>query len=238
MGKSSIETSFGARLRSLENAAEILSLWPDYNPSSPDIKLSALKAFIDTVITANNEESTAKAQYTAAAGERQKFYSAKGSSMTFLLSSIRGAVEELYGRGSAEAKASISIIAKMRAAKLITLPKDPANPDAEHTVSQSQLSFGSKAQYFADLVTTLGTFNNYTSARAETSLPALQQMVTNVRTANNTVAQSIGGLKLSKTSRNEIYLQMEVLGQRIKDNAKNTWTVKSSQYKTLVALGI
>ena len=237
MGKS-IETSFGARLRSLENAAQILRLWPDYNPASADIKLPALKAFITSVIAANNLETTSKAQYTTSVGERRKFYSEKGSSMTFLLSSIRGAVEELYGRGSAEAKAAISIIAKMRATKLVTLPKDPANPDAAQTVSQSQQSFGSKAQYFADLVTTLGTFNNYTSARTETSLPALQQMVDDVRTANNMVAQNIGSLKLSRTTRNELYEKMEVLGQKIKDNAKNTWTVKSSQYKTLVALGI
>jgi len=31
---------------------------------------------------------------------------------------------------------------------------------------------------------------------------------------------------------------MKDLGDAIKDNAKNTWTVRSSQYKTLVGLGI
>lgn len=232
------ENSFGARLRALENATEILSLWPDYAPAAADIKIPNLKAFIASVVIANQTETVSQALYKKQVAKRQALYSGKSNSLTSHLSQIRGAVSELYGRRSAELQSVASIISILRETRLIVLPKDPANPDLEKTVSQSQQSFGSRAQYFDDLVTTLSTFNGYTSAKPETQLGPLQLMIQQIREANNEVAACIGSLQSTRSSRTGLYNQMVALGERIKDNAKSTWSVSSSQYKTLVALGI
>lgn len=235
---SKFETSFGARLRKFEDAIQYIQNWPVYTPSRPEIAIAELQALVQSIKNANNKETDIQLHYQEAVAVRTALFSKGAQSLEKLMSSIRFNVNFLYGRQSPQAESIGSIIRRFRSSRLIKLPADPANPDAEKTISQSQRSYGSRTQFFADIVTTLKSSPNYSSDNAALTLAALEQKLADLTTASNNVASQLQKIASIRKERLIQYEQMAKAARLIKDYAAAQYGNRSTEYRSVMALGL
>ena len=235
---SKFETSFGARLRKFEDAIAFIQNWQDYTPDRPEIELANLTAFIAAIKTANTSETETEATYKAAVANRSELFNKNPRSVEKLITPIKAAVSYKFGRNSENTKNVAGIIRSFRASKLIKLPADPANPDKKNSVSQSQRSYGSRTQFFADMVDTISTYPGYTSSNPLLTLDALQQKKQELTTANDAVASNLEKISASRLSRIQAYDKMKALADTLKDYAIAHYGNSSREYKSLTGLGI
>ena len=234
---SKAETSFGARLRKLQDATEYIKTWAGYAPPRLQETLPQLEAFIQTIKSSNDAETDRQARYSRQVSLRQQLFTGEGG-VKKLLTQIRGAVDAQYGRTSHEAQQVGAIIKVMRKSKLVKLPADPANPGVEKTVSQSEKSYGSQTQYFSDLVTTLAGFGDYASTTKAITLLALQALLVKLTEANNAVATQLQQMSSQRKDRRALYLELNDRMKRMKAYTRSQYGTKSAEYLALRGLKI
>lgn len=233
---SKAETSFGARLRKLQDATEFIKTWEGYAPPRTKETLAELQVLIQIIAAGNEAETDRQAKYSREVSLRQQLFTGEAGSVTKMLTLIRGAVDAQYGRTSHEAQQVGAIIKVMRKSKLVKLPADPTQPEAEKTVSQSEKSFGSQTQYFSDLVTTLGSFGDYASSTKGITLVALQAFVVKLTEANNAVAARLEQMRARRNERQALYADLQDRCVRIKAYTRSQYGNQSAEYKALQAL--
>lgn len=235
---SKFEKSFGARLRKFEDAVQYVQNWPGYAPDRPEISIDSLKELVTTIKQANEQETGTQAQYTAAVAARSELFNKGGSSVEKLLAPLKAAVTFKYGRQSSQAESVAAIIRSYRSSELIKLPPDPANPDKQKTISQSQRSYGSRTQFFSDIITTLDSYADFTSTNPELKITALQQKLQQLTSANDNVAVQLQKIAGTRQDRVKQYQQMATTAALLKDYASSQYGNRSPRYKSLTALGI
>jgi hypothetical protein len=235
---SKFETSFGARLRKFEDAIQFISNWPGYNPARPEIQLTVLQQMVQNIKQANEQQTQAELQYQTAVAARSQLFNKGPKSVEKLMAPIKANVNFLFGRDSGEAQNIGGIIRAFRSSALIKLPGDPASAEAQKTVSQSQRSYGSRTKFFADIVATLVAMGNYNSSNPDVDLPALQQKLTTLTTVNDAVATQIQRMATYRTSRQQVYDQMTLALQLIKDYAASKYGNRSAEYKSIMSLKV
>jgi hypothetical protein len=232
------EKSFGARLRKFQDAVQYAQNWEGYNPPRPQESIAELTQLVEKVITENQNETTSFAGYSEAVLTRKYLFTTRPGSIDKILVNIRGAVVAQYGKRTPQEKAIAALITTMRKTGIIKPPADPANPDAAKGVSQSEQSFGSKTQYFSDIVTTIATMADYTTSNPDLALSALQARVQQLHNANNAVADHLQLLRNSRTLRTANYNDLADRMTRMKAYTKSQYGIRSAEYKALMSLGI
>lgn len=235
---SKFETSFGARLRKFQDAVQYIQQWPVYAPEREEISIANLTALIQNIQKANEKETQMQVQHSAAVATRSGLFNDGPYSVEKLLAPLKAAVTLKYGRLSSQAAEVAAIIRSYRTTQLIKLPADPADPEKQKTISQSQRSYGSRTQFFADIVTTLGGFNGYSSSNPELTVNSLQQKLQAINTANDSVAASLQKVAAMRQDRLQQYQQMATCATLMKDYAASQYGNRSPQYKSLTALGL
>lgn len=232
---SNSETTFGARLNNAQTLATHLQSFKAYVSQTPDQSIANVQALITGIKAQNTTTAGNKQDYSATVDLRQKLFNKNSDSLIKLLSPIGSAVRSAFGKTSKEAANTAALITKIRGIKVKKEPKDPT----EETVSQSERSFGSITQTFADIIATLEKFgNNYNPANEQVKLPALLEKLAQLTVANTNVPLAYGKLKQARDERIELYNNLTDITQRIKEAVKSQYTVGSTEYALIKGLKI
>ena len=153
---SNSEVTFGARLNNASTLHTHLLAFKDYAPSNENQTAAALLAAITPIKAQNSKTAGDKQAYSSAVEKRQKLFKKDPDSLLKLLSPLGAAVRSIFTKTSKEAADIAAMIVRIRGVKI---KKDKAEPTAE-SVSQSEKSFGSMTQTFADIIATCFQYCN------------------------------------------------------------------------------
>lgn len=225
------ETSFGARLLKAQNLATFITSFNNYTPPREEESVVNFNNLLNSVVTLNKDETTNQQNYNTAVAARYNAFREDPDSVFKILAPLRGIIQAQYGKDSLEVKKVATIIAKLRAGKLI---KKPATEDTpEVSVSQSEQSYGSSTQFFSDLVQTLGTFAGYNPSNTALQLGTLQTFLTKLNTLNQSVASSYQTLKNLRNDRRKSYIDLSDRVNRIKAYVKGNYGTQSQEYQLI-----
>jgi hypothetical protein len=115
--------------------------------------------------------------------------------------------------------------------------KDKSEP-TEESVSQSAKSFGSRTENFSDLIATLELMPKYKPANKSLNTAELKVKLGILEQSNTAVTDAFGELKKERDKRNDLFEQMNVLVQGIKDAVIGQYNINSTEYKLIKGLKV
>lgn len=232
---SNSEVTFGARLNNASTIATHLHAFTTYTPPNPNQSAAGLDGVIANIKTQNSTTAGNKQTYSAAVEKRQKLFTKDADSLVKLMSPLGAAVRSIFSKTSKESSDMATMITKIRGEKV---KKDKGEPNAEF-VSQSEKSYGSMTQNFADIIATLQKFGAaYKPANETIKLDSLTAKLDLLTQANTDVATAYGTLKESTDDRNVLYKSLTGLTQGIKDAVKSQYGLKSTEYNLIKGLKV
>jgi len=237
--KSKIESSFGARLRRAEDALKMISGWTHYDPPREEEQFTALTALVSDIRRANDDEAVKHTLYTTAAATRSGVFLNNADSLRKMLARLRGAVEAVFEKNGTIALQVASAIKKLRPSAAAILHADPAHPEEEKTMSQSQLSFGSLAKRFSDLVSNLEQSGGYSSTTPGLTLESLRAKAAELNTVSDDTAQKLSAVIVSRNTRGGLYRDLADRLNHLKAYARTFAGGRNSiEYTSLLKLKI
>ena len=229
------EVTFGARLNNAQTLQTHLQSFKDYTSSNKALLPAALQKLIDETRSQNADVAGETQTYSDAANKRQLLFKKDPKSLEKLMSPIGSEIRSVFGKDSKEAAYITGMINKIRGEKINKSKKEPN----EEFVSQSERSFGSMTQNFADIITTLTKYgSNYSPANKSIQLAALTTFRDTLAQANTAVTTAFGKLKIAIDKRASTYTTLTDTCQRVKDAVKSQYQVNSSEYKLVKGLKI
>ena len=227
---SNSEKTFGSRLFNAEQLAIHLATFVGYIEVIPECKLSEYKNLITQIHNNNNTIASSTSQFSLAVEIRQKLFTKNTDSLNKSLSPISSYVKAKFGKTSKHATEIISLVNKIRGEKTDKLKKD----EEGEFVSQSERSYGSQTQHFADIISTLTNYgSDYAPSNPKISLAELNAQLTALIDANTGVTTSYGQLKPAKDLRTAQYEDLNQRSQKIKDSVKSQYGLQSTEYKLI-----
>ena len=234
--KSPSEQSFGARLRNAQNLLLIVQQFQNYQPVRPEDAMPQFQTLLDSIITTNSTVTTNLQAYNEAVTTRRGIFKDNPDALIKQLSPIRKYVDALYLKNSIQSKQVATLIDKIRSTRTKKITLTSTTP--ENTVSQSEQSYGSLTQGFADLVTTLKTFTNYAPAIPTLKISHLDTYVSQLTVINNNVINTLTTLRFARIERTNHYDDLHDRAQRIKASVVATYGIQSAEYKMISKLSI
>ena len=231
---STSEISFGARLRNAQNLLLVVQQLPNYQPIRPEDGMQPFQTLLDTIVTTNSIVITNLQEYNEAVTIRRGIFKDNPDALLNQLSPIRKYVDALYFKNSIQSKQVATIINRIRSTRAKKIKLTTSTP--ENTVSQSEQSYGSLTQGFADLVTTLKTFPNYAPTIEAFKISNLDNYVQQLTTINNNVINTLTTLRFARIERTNLYTDLHDRAQRIKSSVIATYGIKSAEYKMISKL--
>ncbi len=232
---STSEATFGAKIANAAAIATHLKSFNGYIAPTAETTIANYEALITSIKVENNNTSLKRSEYSMAVETRQKHFVTHPSSIAKLISPISSAVKAKLGKTSKEVNDVAALITKIRGERA-TKPKEG---DTKEKISQSERSYGSMTQNFADIVSTLTALGaNYAPVNELIKLPNLQAKIAEINQANNLVTSTYGGLKVSADQRNTLYETLAERTQRIKESIKSQYGVSSTEYKLIKGLRV
>lgn len=232
---STTEATFGAKLANASTISTQLKSFVGYLAPTADTTIEQYDLLLTTIRTTNADVISKKANYSAAVETRLNHFSKEATSVDKLISPILATVRAKLGKNAKEVSDITAIAVKIRGnnkSKVKTL-------DKEKNISQSEQSYGSKTQNFADIVSILGSLGtNYSPVNDLVKVSNLQAKITAINQANNVVASTYGLLKVSADLRNTQFEQLSEATQRIKESVKSQYGVSSVEYKLIKGLKV
>ncbi|MBL0145386.1 MAG: hypothetical protein IPP48_06140 [Chitinophagaceae bacterium] len=229
------EKTFGSRLLNAEKILTHLTAFTGYNPSTDEQSISNYETLIATIKVQNNEAASKIQAYSAAVDIRQKLFQKNSDSLNKIMTPIGAAIRSAFGKTSKEAADIASLVTKVRG---ISIKKDSKEPNAD-TVSQSERSYGSMTQTFADMIATLENYGaSYNPANDIVKLPQLKDKLITLTSANTAVTVAYGALKEKRDDRSDLYKQLTDITQRIKDAVKSQYGNTSTEYVLIKGLKV
>ncbi len=232
---SNSEVTFGARLNNASTILTHIQAFVGYAPPVPNLLAANLDTVIANIKTQNSTTAGNKQAYSAVVEKRQKLFSKDSDSLVKIMSPLGATVRSIFTKSSKEATDITAMITKIRGEKI---KKDKTEPNAEF-VSQSEKSYGSMTQNFADIIATLQKFGPaYKPANESIKLESLTTKLDLLRQANTDVAVAYGTLKESTDDRNALYKSLSTLIQGIKDAVKSQYSLRSTEYNLIKGLKV
>lgn len=232
---STAEKTFGSRIANAQKLATFLADFPGYTPVSPDYSIAALQTDIDDLSTTNANIVTATTLFTTTTEARQQLFMEAPDSMLRRLTAILAYIKALYGKDSTEADMIGKLVTKTRGEKTAKFKRD----EEGEWVSQSQRSYGSMTQHFADIIGILTTFGAaYAPPQDAIKLPMLNALLALLTDSTNNVNAAYVALKTKKDSRIARYQDLSNKSMRIKDAVKAQYGITSTEHKLIKGLNI
>jgi hypothetical protein len=220
------ERGFGARLANARKILQAIETDGNYQSTNRDLELAQLQLLADQAEADNRQVAEKLGAFIGLVDSRQRLYTKGLGAMLPLLADIRATVRVSIGAESAELRQVASMIRTIRGEKL----RNPRKKEDEESVSQSQRSYGSMVQLFDDLVSYLATLPGYVTTSPNIRVPALQQLVTQLRAANDQVTEAYVLLKTARDKRNDSYQLLRDRISRVKSSVKAQFGADSSLY--------
>jgi hypothetical protein len=232
---STSEATWGAKVANAETLATYLQSFTAYAPPNPQMSVTNYQTAIATAKTLNQNTATALQVWSAAIDARQQIFFKAADSLKKILSPIGATVRASFGKTSKQAADIAAIINKIRGEKIKTQKKDSSG----EFISQSERSYGSITQSFADIITTLqGYGTGYNPINAAITIVALQAKLTAINTANTNVASAYSQLKQKRDNRLASYTDLSQITQKIKDAVKSQYGQVSTEYVLIKGLKV
>lgn len=228
---SSSETTFGAKLRNARDLVQVLTTITGYAELRSEESIVEMNALIAKIDATNSTVNNSLQTYNVASKTRSSIFRTDAHSVLKLLSPIRKYNEAVNGTQDIKTQQIITICNNIRTSKPIVVAATATT--AEHTISQSEQSYGSLTKAFKDLIDTLTTVPNYAPTAAHLKITALQTMQSNLNTLSNTVTQSLTQLKIARNDRNNYYTDLSDRVKRIKANISANFGNSSLEYKMI-----
>lgn len=236
------ENTFGARIANAEAISTHLKSFTGFVAPTTDTSIASIDTLIKSLKTENSGIATKKLAYSTAVDVRAKLFFKTPDSVEKLLSPITAAVKAKLGKTSKPATDIAALTVKIRGEK----KKKDDTPAAEgkeskkkDPVSQSERSYGSMTQHFADIVATVTALDtDYAPVNDTIKVAALTTKIGTIKTANNNVTATYGALKNSVDSRQNQYEDLSEKIQRVKDAVKSQYGVGSTEYKLIKGLKV
>jgi hypothetical protein len=227
------EKTFGSRLQNAEKILTHLTAFSGYNPPTNEQAISNYEALITSIKAQNNDTASKTQTYSAAVEIRQKLFQKNSDSLFKIMTPLGAAMRSAFGKTSKEATDIATMVTKIRGVKIV---KNTKEPNAE-SVSQSERSYGSITQTFADMIATLENYgSNYNPANDNIKLPQLKDKLAKLTVANTKVTAAYGALKEKRDDRIALYKDLTNLTQRIKDAVKSQYGNNSTEYTLIKGL--
>ena len=236
------ENTFGARIANAEAISTHLKSFVGFVAPTTDTSIANYDTLIGSLKTSNSVIATQKLAYSTAVDTRAKLFFKTPDSVEKLLSPITAVVKAKLGKTSKQATDIAALAVKIRGEKKKkgdTPPPTETEGKKKDPVSQSERSYGSITQHFADILSTLTALGtDYAPVNATVKLTALNTKLTAIKTANNSVTSTYGALKTSVDSRQTSYTDLAARTQRIKDAVKSQYGNKSTEYNLIKGLKV
>ena len=235
MAKKTPETTFGTRIQNEQNLVTILQNTANYKAYRPEDAIEQLQELIKTIQISNSNEANLLQTYTLAVDARQKNFEGDDNSIKALTTHIIATLRAQYGKEAKETTSLIELIKKIRG----DAPhKSKTNPD-DKSISTSQQSYASLTQNFADLIASLEVLKPpYAPNNPHIVLAQLEQKLESIRETTYAVVNAFNGLDKERKNRNTLYADLKVRTQRVKENIKAQYGVKSAEYASIKGLTI
>jgi response regulator RpfG family c-di-GMP phosphodiesterase len=236
------ENTFGARIANAEAISTHLKSFTGFVAPTTDTSIASIDTLIASLKTENSGIATKKLAYSTAVDVRAKLFFKTPSSVEKLLSPITAAVKAKLGKTSKPATDIAALAVKIRGEKKKknnTPPTEETEGKKKDPVSQSERSYGSITQHFANIiatVTALGT--DYAPVNNNIKVAALTTKMATIKTANDTVTSTYGALKTSVDSRQNQYEDLSARIQRVKEAIKSQYGLKSTEYYLIKGLKV
>lgn len=239
---SNSEVTFGARVANASKISAHLKTFAGYVAPTIDTTIANYDVLIAALTTENTGIATKKAAYSAAVEVRQKLFFKDKDCLMKILSPVTSAVRAKLGKAAKPSTDIAALVVKIRGEKTAK-PKDPKPDDATNpqkdTISQSERSYGSMTQNFSDIITTLTSLGtDYAPVNTAHKLAALNTKLTSIKSANDVATTTYGALKSSIDTRTAQYTDLTERTQRIKEQVKSQYGVKSSEYTLIKGLKV
>ena len=232
------ERTFGSRLASAESLSAHLKSFSTFTPPSAELSAASLDTLLNSIRSQNTTVATAQASYSAAVETRVQLFKKAPDSLDKLLSPIGSAVRAKYGKEAKPTLEAEDLVRRLRSSGQKKTAGEAGEKEKEG-VSQSELSYGSMTQHFADLIVMLTAMGaNYAPSNNSVKLPALNTKLTAIRAANTSVTTAYGTLKVATDTRQSQYQQLLERVGRIKEAVKSQYGVKSSEYALVKKLKV
>ena len=232
---SQTEKTFGSRLSNAESLSTHLSTFIAYSPVRPEDSQVNYNILLADIKTINALVATNKTIYSQAVDNRIKLFRKNSDSLLKTLAPIAGQVKAKFGKNSKEAKDISALIVKIRGEQTSKLKKDA---DGEF-VSQSERSYGSQTQHFADIIAILTQYGaDYAPSNIKIKIATLSTQLTALNAANIAVTTAFGQLKPAQETRQLQYTDLKDRSDRIKESIKSQYGTTSSEYKLIKGLKI
>jgi hypothetical protein len=230
------EASFGAKLFRAQSLSTYIIGFTNYSPAYTEAEPTNYAASLVAIADANNLVAATTTAYSTAIANRSKLFHKEATSVVKIGALIRGFVAGQYGKDSVEYKQIDKQLSKLSSGKV------SRTTDADGNIklgpSQSELSFGSMTQTFANIITILESFNNYNPSRFELQIPQLRANLSNIITANAEVVNTHSPMKVAIDNRKGLYENLSKVSQRIKEYVKGNYGTQSNEYKLIKGLSI
>ncbi len=232
---STSEVTIGARVTNAEKILTYLQAFEGYAPTDATIKIPALVTLITNTKAKNTETASSVQTYSAAVDKRQALFQSDTNSLIKVLSPIGATVRSAFSKASKEATDIAAMIIKIRGARISKGSKDQSG----EFVSQSERSYGSMTQNFANIITTLENYGaKYDPLNAYIKIAALKEKLTQLTEANIAVTASYGKLKEKRDDRATLYKELTTITQRIKDAVKSQYGLRSTEYNLIKGIKV
>lgn len=238
---SNSETSYAARLGRAYTLHTIISGLANYTANEAVLMPGNFELFLNDLRDLNSDLAGAEQAYFEKADLRRKFYKEGEGSLYKRLRLIRAAVEVSFGKKSNQVEQVASLIKDMRSSspvEYVKKAKEPSGADKLITMSQSQLSYGSLAGNFGDLVSKIGQMTGYYSPDPTLELGQLRLMVTAAEQHNVATNEAMIKYKNLQKDRTDKYELLAEYGAKIKGLVLLVAGVKSVAYKEAQKLNI
>ena len=231
---SNSEVTYGAKLNNAKDIVTNLRSFKDYAPPLEEQKPDNLEALTVVARAANISVAGSKRVYSDSVDTRQSLFEKAADSLVKIMSPIARNISSAYGKESKELADVTAYVLKIRGEKRKKEKKEPTEDD----VSQSAKSFGSRTENFSDLIAVLQKMTKYKPANKKLATAELTIKLAALEVSNTAVTDAFGVLKQERAKRNNVYNQMNVLVQGIKDAVIGQYTINSDEYKLIKGLKV
>ena len=235
MAKKTFETTFGTRIQNAQVLINNLQGFAAYKFIRSEDSIDELKKLVNTIQQSNNEEATALQSYTLAVDARQKIFDNETVNIKDLVTSIMATLRAQYGKTSKEVTSLVELANKTRG----TTKRKIVEGDQLKKVSNSQQSYASILQNFSDLVASLEALNPpFNPSNPNITIIELKKFVDIAREASNVVSNTTIALEKVRQNRNELYKDLTMRTQRVKEAVKGQYGTKSNEFMGVKSLKI
>lgn len=209
-----------------------------YNPSNPNITLTALKAQLTQLKTSIDGLNSSRDKYNIATANREQAFAALPKLITRIYSSAKasGADETNIN----DLKPLIRKLRGKRASVKVTSDQPNTAEEPKRTNSVSQLSFENRLQNFETLLHFVSGIEIYNPNEEDLKITSLQALLTNLRNLNSEAKEASIEVENARILRNIILKDPETgviaTSKDVKNYVMSLYGFDSNQYNQVKSL--